>query len=70
MLKKEKRKSRTPFDILRSYDESGDEKEANLFRLYYFAFKGTRQLNWSKGLKKLSSTDKKKNRSGNRGRYR
>ena len=23
--------------------------------MYYFAFKGTRQLNWSKGLKKLSS---------------
>ena len=54
-VKKGKKESRTPFDILRSYDESGDEKEANLFRLYYFAFKGTRQLNWSKGLKKLSS---------------
>ena len=54
MLRREKKESRTPFDIL-SYDESGDEKEANLFRLYYFAFKGTRQLNWSKGLKKLSS---------------
>ena len=44
--------SRTPFDILRSFDETGDEKEANLFRLYYFAFKGQRQLNWSRGLKK------------------
>ena len=54
-VKKGKKESRTPFDILRSYDESGDEKEANLFRLYYFAFKGQRQLNWSKGLKKLSS---------------
>ena len=39
--KKGKKESRTPFDILRSYDESGDEKDANLFRLYYFAFKGT-----------------------------
>ena len=54
-VKKGKKDSRTPFDILRSYEESGDEKDANLFRLYYFAFKGQRQLNWSKGLKKLSS---------------
>ena len=54
-VKKGKKESRTPFDILRSYEQSGDEKEANLFRLYYFAFKGTRQLNWSKALKKLSS---------------
>ena len=54
-VKKGKKESRTPFDILRSYQESGDETEAKLFRLYYFAFKGQRQLNWSKGLKKLSS---------------
>lgn len=54
-VKKGKKESRTPFDILRTYQETGDESEANLFRLYYFAFKGQRQLNWSKGLKKLSS---------------
>ena len=51
---KGKQESRTPFDILRSY-ETKEEKEANLFRLYYFAFKGSRQLNWSRGLKKLST---------------
>ena len=39
-VKKGKKDGRTPFDILRSFDETGDEKEANLFRLYYFAFKG------------------------------
>lgn len=52
-IKKGKKDSRTPFDILRSYAETEDETEANLFRLYYFAFKGQRQLNWSRGLKKL-----------------
>ena len=57
-VKKGKENQRTPFDILRSYAESGDEKEANLFRLYYFAFKGQRQLNWSRGLKKLVSKNK------------
>ena len=60
--------SRTPFDILRSFDETGDEKEANLFRLYYFAFKGQRQLNWSRGLKNFVAKDRK-NRSGNCRRY-
>ncbi len=54
-VKKGKQESRTPFDILRSYEETKEEKEANLFRLYYFAFKGSRQLNWSRGLKKLST---------------
>jgi Replication protein len=52
-IKKGKKDSRTPFDILRSYAETEDETEANLFRLYYFAFKGQRQLNWSRSLKKL-----------------
>ena len=30
-VKKAKKDSRTPFDILRNFDETGDEKEANLF---------------------------------------
>ena len=59
-VKKGKKDGRTPFDILRSFDETGDEKEANLFRLYYFAFKGQRQLNWSRGLKKLCSKGQEK----------
>ena len=48
------------FDILRSYTDSENEADANLFKLYYFAFKGTRQLNWSKGLKKLVSKAEEK----------
>lgn len=59
-IKKGKENSRTPFDILRSYSASENEADANLFKLYYFAFKGTRQLNWSKGLKKLVSKAEEK----------
>ena len=59
-IKKGKENSRTPFDILRSYTDSENEADANLFKLYYFAFKGTRQLNWSKGLKSWLAKQKKK----------
>ena len=45
---------------MRSYSETENEADANLFKLYYFAFKGTRQLNWSKGLKKLVSKAEEK----------
>ena len=48
---------------MRSYSETENEADANLFKLYYFfAFKGTRQLNWSKGLKSWLAK-LKKNRS-------
>ena len=67
-VKKGKKENRTPFDILRSYSETENEADANLFKLYYFAFKGTRQLNWSKGLKSWLAK-LKKNRSGNCRRY-
>ena len=59
-VKKGKKENRTPFDILRSYSETENQADANLFKLYYFAFKGTRQLNWSKGLKKLVSKAEEK----------
>ena len=59
-IKKGKENNRTPFDILRSYTDSENQADANLFKLYYFAFKGTRQLNWSKGLKKLVSKAEEK----------
>ena len=59
-VKKGKADSRTPFDILRSYSDSENEADSNLFKLYYFAFKGTRQLNWSKGLKKFVSKAEEK----------
>lgn len=59
-IKKGKENNRTPFDILRSYTDSENQADANLFKLYYFAFKGTRQLNWSKGLKRLVSKAEEK----------
>ena len=59
-VKKGKKENRTPFDILRSYSETENQADANLFKLYYFAFKGIRQLNWSKGLKKLVSKAEEK----------
>ena len=41
----------TPWDLLRWYDETGDEQPAELFREYAQAFYGARQLVWSRGLK-------------------
>lgn len=55
-MKKGKKDSKTPFDLLRDYAETGNENSAKLFAIYYLAFKGSRQLNWSKDLKKLSNT--------------
>lgn len=51
-IKKGKVKSLTPFDILREYAETHEEKYAKLFRTYAVYFKGKRQLVWSPGLKK------------------
>ena len=43
----------TPFDLLRSYlADKADKQAAALFIEYAQAFKGKRQLHWSKGLKK------------------
>ena len=43
----------TPFDLLRSLlADKGDKQAAALFIEYSKAFKGKRQLHWSKGLKK------------------
>lgn len=58
-MKKGKTGSKTPFDLLRDYQEFGTEDIARLFRLYYFTFKGSRQLNWSQKLKKLSKNNEK-----------
>ena len=38
-VKKGKADSRTPFDILRSYSETENEADANLFKLYYLLSK-------------------------------
>lgn len=51
-IKKGKRGSRTPFDLLRDY-MAGDKQAGALWRVYVDAFEGKRQLYWSNGLKKL-----------------
>lgn len=51
-VKKGKRGSRSPFDLLRDY-MAGDKKAGALWRVYADAFAGRRQLYWSNGLKKL-----------------
>ena len=53
-VKKGKRGSRTPFDLLRDYMR-GDKQSGAIWRAYAQAFEGKRQLYWSNGLKKLLS---------------
>lgn len=50
-LKDAKSGGRTPWRILRDYTERGEARDADLFREYALAFKGARQLEWSRGLK-------------------
>lgn len=50
-IKKGKMESMTPFDFLRNFLETNDEKQLKLFREYAAAFKGKRQVHWSRGLK-------------------
>jgi hypothetical protein len=49
-IKKGRKGGRTPFDLLRAYQE-GDKQAGALFVEYANAFKGKRQLVWSIGLK-------------------
>ena len=50
---------KSPFDLLREYEATGDLRWANLFRVYASAFHGRKQLSWSHGLKKrLAVQDK------------
>ena len=48
----------TPMQLLQ-YAEGGDERAGRLFQEYARAFKGQRQLFWSRGLKKLFGIDEK-----------
>lgn len=48
---KKAKKGRSPFDLLRSYMVDKDKQAGALFIEYATAFKGKRQLFWSKGLK-------------------
>lgn len=43
----------TPFDLLRAYRDTNEERFAELFREYSQAFRGKRQLVWSRGLRAL-----------------
>lgn len=56
-IKKAKSGGRSPFDLLRSYLSDSDKQAAALFVEYANAFKGKRQLVWSKGLKALFSVE-------------
>lgn len=51
--KKGKKESLTPYDFLRLYLSTEDEKYLRLFKEYATAYKGKRQLQWSQGLKKM-----------------
>lgn len=54
--KKGKEGSATPWDLLRQSEE-GCERSGYLFQVFAEAFKGKRQLSWSKGLKELLKVD-------------
>jgi hypothetical protein len=58
-MKKAKRGGRSPFDLLRSYLYDSDKQAGALFCAYASAFKGKRQLVWSKGLKALFAVEEK-----------
>lgn len=51
-VKKAKNGSMSPFDFLRTYLITDDEKYLRLFKEYASCFKGKRQIQWSQGLKK------------------
>ena len=55
-IKKGNKESMTPWDLLKS-SETGCDKSGYLFKVFADAFKGKRQLSWSKGLKSLLGVD-------------
>lgn len=58
MHKVARKGGRTPFDILRDYEQGLDREEnAKLFREFVAAFHGARQLVWSNGLKDLLAVE-------------
>ena len=58
-IKKGREGSMTPFDLLRDVLEHGDDLSRHLFLEYAAAFKGKRQLHWSRGLKAHFEVDEK-----------
>ena len=57
-IKKGNANNATPWDLLR-LSESGCENSGYLFQVFASAFKGKRQLSWSRGLKALLKVDVK-----------
>ena len=58
-IKKGRESNMTPFDLLRDVLENDDDYSKALYREYAKAFKGKRQLHWSRGLKEhFAITDK------------
>lgn len=55
-IKKGKKDSMTPWDLLKA-SEGGCERSGYLFKVFADAFKGKRQLSWSKGFKSLLGVD-------------
>ena len=55
-IKKGREGSLTPWDLLRQ-SEGGCKKSGRLFQVFAAAFKGKRQLSWSRGLKRLLEVD-------------
>ena len=45
---------RTPWQILADYQSAGEERDRRLFREYALAFKGSRQLTWSRAFKRIT----------------
>lgn len=58
-IKKAKFGGLSPFDFLRMYLKTEEEKYINLFREYAKYFKGKRQVQWSQGLKKMFDLEEK-----------
>jgi hypothetical protein len=56
-MKKAAKGGKSPFDLLRLYLNDRDKQSGALFVEYSTAFKGKRQLVWSKGLKELFSVE-------------
>ena len=50
-IKKGREANMTPFDLLRDVLNNDDDYSKSLFKEYAVAFKGKRQLHWSRGLK-------------------
>ena len=58
-IKRGRDSNMTPFDLLRDVLQNDDDYSKELYKEYALAFKGKRQLHWSRGLKEhFSITDK------------